>query len=174
MKPKIKIATARILALHAEFSPAELAEAYRYLESSSIGQEFGVNLRKHSFFNPETRPNKSSSILVRSKASSDLLNTLEASAPEKYRLLDELDNLLRNNKLAIRLEEIRNIATSINKDQDLGKSKKEAIPKILEALATVPADEIRAHIEHLLRRKNPNNTTDDSYIKLAKFLVRGE
>lgn len=174
MKPKIKIATARILALHAEFSPAELAEAYRYLESSSIGQEFGVNPRTPSSFNLESRQNKSSSVLARSKASLDLLNSLEASAPEKYRLLDELDNLLRNNKLAIRMEDIRNVVASINKDQDLGKSKREAIPKLLETLANVPADQIRAHIEHLVKRKDPNNATDDSYIKLAKFLVRGE
>jgi histone H3/H4 len=174
VKPKIKLAVARVLALHAEFSPAELAEAYDYLENSSLGKNFGVCSKNPRPSDLMDKPIGIRSEQERSSASAHILNALQATDQEKYRLLDELERILRSNKPAIRMDEIRRIATSIDKEKDIGKSKKEAIPKLLEVLAANPIDDIRSFARPIFRKTLSRKESDDSYNKLAKYLVRGE
>lgn len=174
MKPKIKIAVAKVLALHAEFTSAELEEAYRYLYTSAVGQLFGVGTRMPNTTDVRPRGRAVKSAPARSSASSNLLNELQKDDEEKFRILNELETMLRSSGAAISMEDIRGVATSLDKENDVGKSKRDAIPKLLQALSAYPTEDIHDRIKHLIGKKENSGADDDSYVKLAKFLVRGE
>lgn len=174
MKPKIRLAVLKVLALQAEFTPSELEEAYKFIEGSPLKNILGLDKsRRQNVSVKAARSSESKKDAVRSSASEAVLERVRRDDVGRYNLLDALEKKLRNSGLDLRLDSLRKIAFSIDKSIDLGKSKKEAIPKLLELLARVPLDDAERVVHQIYNEQKNSDSSSNKYFKLASYIVEG-
>lgn len=174
MKPRIRLAVLKVLSLQAEFSSSELEEAYKFIESSQLKDIFGLDkvVRQNSSAK-STTGSGSVKKSMRSTASEAILERVKQDDLEKYKLLDSLETQLRSSGLELKLDVIRKIAFSIDKSIDLGKSKKDAIPKFIELLARISLDDVSRIIQQISNAQESSSSNSNKYFKLASYIVKG-
>lgn len=177
MKQKTKLAVAKILALHAEFTSAEISEAYQFIRAESLDKTLGVNVGAPvSLGGSEGRHLKRDNIKktpARTSQVESILSYVSVSHPERLKALDELEYKLRQGKVFSSLDDIRKVALALDKAADLGKSRKDAIPKFVGLLAHATDDGFRDALQRVYDEQSRATSGDEGYLNLAKYLVRG-
>ena len=174
MNARVRTVVERILELRNEFEDLEILEAIRYVNSTLHQNSTGVKQPK----NRKSKTNSSRGTGARTaipKASRVVL-ALKETDPEKYDVLTDLDSLLREGKILSSLDAIRTVGASLNKSFVAGKSRKDAIPKLMKLLADLPLDQLRGVVESLLEQSSDKRRSSDeeTYSKLAAFLIHGK
>ena len=168
MKQKVKIAMEKILKLQEEFTEDELQEAMENL----LKQIFNKEMRKSSRGKKAKIPKKGNQHKPLSDSVSRAVIQLEKVDPEKYKILFEFDQLLRSGKVLKKMEDIRKIMLSIDKSFDVGKSRKDAIPRLIKMFSNMEVDRINQSIDYILRSDNNLNREDEGYRDLASFIIQ--
>jgi len=175
VKQKIKLAVAKIVALHAEFSAAEISEAYEFIRTKGIDSSLGIKLsgvQGGVSFSAVKRANKER--MARPSFVENVLAYVANDRPERLRVLDELEAKLRLGELDYSLEEIRKIVLSLDKSAVLGRSKRDAVPKLIDLLAHASDEKFREALVEVYERRPRSEDGDEGYINLAKYILRGE
>ena len=177
MKQKTKLAISKILALHSEFTNAEISEAYQFIRAESLDKLIGINIGVSVGVGAsEGRPVKKENIRkvpARSSQVESILSYVSVSHPERLKALDELEYKLRQGKVFSSLDEIRKVALALDKAADLGKSRKDAIPKIVGLLAHATDEGFKDALQRIYDEQTRTTSGDEGYLNLAKYLVRG-
>lgn len=172
MKNRVRDLITRILELREEYEDAEFLEAIEHVRTSALANSCDTPRVGRSRSNSK-QPGPPRSAFP--KASRVVL-ALKNSDPARYEILIVLDSLLRDGKIIPSVEGIRTIGASLDKSFVAGKSRKEAIPKLMTLLASLPLDQIKEIVNSLLERPhNKKDAPDDeAYSRLAAFLIQGK
>jgi len=173
VKPKIRLAVLKVLALQAEFTSSELDEAYKFIEGSQLKNILGLEKSGRRNVSVRAKINEPKKDAVRSSASEAVLERIKGGDLERYKMLDSLEKNLRTSGVDLRLDVLRRIAFSIDKSIDLGKSKKEAIPKLLDLLARIPLVDVERVIYQISNEQENSASSSNKYFKLASYIVKG-
>lgn len=170
MKRRIKQAANRILELQGEFSAEELLGAMKFLMESDLGKKSGVSITR-------TRKAKGKKRTRSRRPLADSVSraviALKDDEPEKYQILEAFDTLVRSGKALPKLESVRVLGASIDKNFTPGKSRRAAIPKLVRLLAGLPVEDLKIVVERALEDDEVAQKEDESYRELASFLIRG-
>lgn len=168
MKTKAKQAVLKIMLLQEEFTEKEIKEAVNYINSN---KKTSLNeLFKEKTNNNATQPSSDSKEFEdqESRVVQDLVNV----DPEKYKILSEVDSLIRKSAILRSNEDIKNLASKLSKNFPKTKSRKESIPKIMAILADLDISKIKTVVEEILKSNNSIGS-DSEYQKLAQYLING-
>jgi len=98
---------------------------------------------------------------------------LEHIDPEKYLVLSEFDALLRKGSVLPEVVQLKRLGKSISKTFSTKSSRREAISRLMKALAEKSLPEIRQVISNVLAA-HKDNDADSDYYKLAQFIITGK
>lgn len=101
-----------------------------------------------------------------------LLSSLRETEPEKYEVLSEFERLLKNKQVLETHEGLRRFAESLSKDFIAGKSRADSINPLLRILLPKSTVEIEREISKVASFGVRGDT--DGYLRLAKYLIKGE
>lgn len=172
MKYKIKLAVTRILSLHTEFTSGELSEAMQFIRERGLDDIFDISMvsvaskkkaRSGEFKDKSSQESK--------LGASKVLADLELKDSEKYHALAAFEGLLRSGKVLTRLDGIKKVGMSIDKDFQPGKSRKDAVPKLMNVLASLSLSDINKIISKVVDGGEDSGMLDESYQNLANFLL---
>lgn len=166
MRGRVRKAALQILLLQTEFTQSELAEAARYVSENST-DDF-LELFKDTRA-PEGR--KKPRAVAFTDQVSPAVAALEGRDVAKYELLREVDSLVRSGQILPKLEDVRKLGERISKEFDSGKSRKEAVPKLMLELSSKPTPEIRALFQEIVQTAEDGSS---EYAALASFLIHGK
>ena len=173
MKDRVSLLASRIAELEDGFSETEIRDAVRLLEhrrSSSAVQLFLLHDENVRASKKPRRKRKNKPIEdQRSKAVVDL----EHIDPEKYLVLSEFDALLRKGSVLPEVVQLKRLGKSISKTFSTKSSRREAISRLMKALAEKSLPEIRQVISNVLAA-HKDNDADSDYYKLAQFIITGK
>jgi hypothetical protein len=164
-------AALRIALIREEFSESDILEAVRLLE------EAGTTSALFSFLaRRETQPRTAGKGSNRRSGSSGssrsrALMEVEKTDPEKFRILDEFERLIRLGTILPDLEDIRKLGERLSKRFVAGKSRKETIGRLMALIADLPLETVRQVIKESL--SSVNLSRDSGYQDLANFIIRG-
>lgn len=94
---------------------------------------------------------------------------LREADPEKFRLLNELDQMIRYGKILSRFSDLKRFGEEISKAFQPKKSRKETIERIISMLAEHPLPEIEKLIQHATSFGTAGD--GDEYQRLSKFIL---
>ena len=174
MNSKILHIALQITLLKEQFLEEEILEAITLLEQNKSSSELLVylsgNKEKVVVKTLEDKNRKKKSIgEQKSKAVIDL----EQKDPAKYRVLSNFDNLVRKGVLLPQIDDLRKLGEKLNKDFVPPKSRREAISKIMNLLASFPTKKIKTIVDEL----NISEALEDKsneYQELANFIIKGK
>ncbi|RON57427.1 hypothetical protein [Pseudomonas frederiksbergensis] len=173
MKPKVKLAVTRILSLQTEFTAAELAEALNFIKAFGLDTMFNTSAleKKKNGESLASKPvgNAPSNI---KNGSARILADLETVDHDKFEALSQFEVFLRSGKLLSKLDSIRRVGVSIDKTFQTGKSRKDAIPRLIGLLAKLPLAEAKQVISRVSEEYEDAGMLDEGYQNLANFLLR--
>ena len=169
MKSRVKLAVLKILLLREEFSANELSEA---VDLISNGKTEALLAWLTGGRGPESRQTTKSVKRI-DKQQSKAVIELSDKEPELYVLLRDLDGLLRKGVLLPRLEDVRRLGGELKKDFEAGKSRKAAVPRLMDVLANEPLDRVRGLAKRLIDGAAHIGGREAEYQKLAAFLIHG-
>lgn len=163
MNTKIRQAILKILLLEEEFTKKELNEAARFMSENKIENVIDYLSRTTRTISSErkktyTKPTK-------------IIDSIKDSDKQKYKLLKELESLLQRGVLLPKLDSMKKFSSQFTKEFNAGKSRKEAIPKLIELLMSTPNLELEGIINELLKTSGQK---ESEYALLADFLIRGK
>lgn len=172
MKHKVKLAITKIISLQAEFTPSELDEAMDFIRKRGLTDLFAIpmvnatgdNLEKTASLKRNGRQESKSGV-------SKILMDLEGKDSEKYQALAAFEALLKSGEVLTRLDSIKKVGISIDKDFQLGRSRKDAIPKLMAVLANLPLAEINNIISSVKYGREDSGLLDEGYQNLANYLL---
>lgn len=170
MKSRVKLAVLKILSLREEFSEKELSEA---VDLISKGKTKNLLASLTEGRRPVSRK-IARNVKRIDEQQSRAVTELRDNEPERYELLYELDCLLRKGVLLPRLEDVRRLGGELKKDFETGKSRKIAVPRLMDVLANEPLDRARGLAKRLLAEAADVGGKDAEYQKLAAFLIHGK
>jgi len=165
MNKKTRRAILKILLLQEEFSKKELDEAVRFLSDNTEKDII-------KFLSIQAKENKvsSKSQTSFSEQTSKAVLSLKGKDQEKYEILRNFDSLLRKGELLSRLDSIKKFGAQFSKEFDAGKSRAEAIPKLISLLSDLDIDELKLIIKDVLDESGKESS---EYAELANFLIKG-
>jgi len=163
MNTKIRQVILKILLLEEEFTKKELNEAVKFMSENKIDNVIDYLSRTTKAINSERKKTNTKSI--------KLLDSLKDSDKQKYKLLKELESLLQRGILLPKLDSIKKFSSQFTKEFNAGKSRKEAIPKLIELLMSTPNVELEKIINELLKTSGQK---ESEYALLADFLIQGK
>jgi hypothetical protein len=173
MKSRVSLLAQRITAIREEFSESEIQSALKRLEKQDSASQVRAPLgsvKKTSRLRPTShRRKKKTTQDQRSKA----VIRLEHQDPEKYRVLFELDSLLRNGSVLPRVNDITRLGESLTKDFTSRGSRRDSISKLMTVLASRSFDEISTVVNAVLSNRELQNDESD-YQRLARFIITGK
>ena len=170
MRPKVKLAVEKIIALREEFNDKDLAEAVSLISSGRTDDLLTwLKIQRRPIAQKRSVPAKPSH-----SSKSKALIALRDLEPERYELLQEIDDLIRRGALLPRLEDVRRFGLGLKKDFESGKSRKDAVPRVLAVLADEPLDRMRELAKRLVEEALNASRSGDEYQKLAAFLIHGK
>lgn len=172
MKPRVKRIVDRLLDLREEFDDDEILEAMRHVcaehlnESDARHNQDSSAPQKHKRRRGSSAPPKASRVVL----------ALRKTDPERFDILTILDSLLRAGEVLPSLERIRSVGSALNKDFAAGKSRKDAIPKLMTLLVGLPVEQLQEIVKSILGESSNARygSEEEAYSKLANFLIRGE
>ena len=163
MKSRAKLAAFRILALREEFSNKEISDAIALINGGFLS----TGADSTSDRSPQSVSRRS----VVPRHESPVMKDLFERDPVRYRLLREIDVSIRSGRILPRLQDIRRIGTSIGKNFHAGKSKREAIPRLMAWLMELPTAKIEEMYNAWKHEHESDSGTGDGYQDLARFLI---
>jgi hypothetical protein len=172
VKLKVKQAVLKILSLQNEFTKGELNEAFNFIRESRIDtifDKFGPSQKSGSVRDAGVR--KSSAKPAGNERLIDL-SSFQVDDPEKLEILSMFVEGLQSGKYLSSLDSIRKFGLSLEKDFYAGKSRKDAVPKIVELVAKMPVDDVRKFVRRVIDTKEDAGMLDKGYQNLAEFLLR--
>ena len=168
MTTKSKLAALRILALREEFSERELRVALSLAEGlSGVWAHQGEKQKRASAQSVRAH----TTTLTGSK--SRVVTELRERDPDRYSILSTIDHSIRLGSILPRMSDIRRVGCSINKGFVSGKSKKDAIPRLMETLAKLSVPELEHAYETWKREMPSHKGRNTEYDELAEFLIKG-
>ena len=165
MKTRIRRAVLKILLLQEEFTKQELAEAVGIVADNRVADLIDFLSKPKS----TSRNPKPSGPSV-SESESRVIKGLRETDSAKYGILKEIDSLLRTNKLLGQMNSIRKIGTQLDKGFDPGKSRKDAVPRFVELLASLPIEQLEEIAADIV---GESHGSGDDFEKLANYLIHG-
>lgn len=169
MSGKVRQAVLRILLLTQEFSPAELAEAASLISGQT--EDDLLDFLKRLPSKQKSTPSQSEESKTRTNGETRALRELKAVDEEKYNILREFDSAIREGAILKTLDDIRTFVRTISKDFDPGKSRKEALGRLMTLLAEMDIDSIQAVLTKLPSQPNDE---ENSYHRLANQILSGQ
>lgn len=169
MKSRINLAVLKILSLKEEFNERELLEAVQIISEGRTEDLLSWLAESNR---PDSKKTSAGARKLVGQQSRAVIE-LKDKEPERYELLSELDDLLRKCVLLPRLEDIRRFGEDLSKTFEAGKSRKEAIPRLMEILANEPMDRLKGLSRRLLDEVSNMGGKEAEYEKLASFLMHG-
>jgi hypothetical protein len=169
MSGKVRQAVLRILLLTQEFTREELAEAATLISGQPEEDllAFLERLERTPHKTANARPIKSKAT---TNGESRALQGLKSVDEEKYQILRDLEIAIREGAVLAALDEFRAFARTIAKNFNPGKSRKEALGRLMALL--VPMD--TASIREFIAKIPPKATeTDNSFRQLANQILSG-
>jgi len=171
MNSRIKQAVLRILLLEEEYTEEEIREAIKLIQNDrqeSLLIKYWADLN-HGI---SKKKNQQKSTKPFDQQVSKAVLQIKEKEPDKYKVLLELDGLLRKGLVLQSINDIKAFVSKISKDFPKIKSRKDSIPKLITLLANKPLTDIKTLLEEIL--KQTDSSTDDSdYQRLAQYLING-
>ena len=168
METRARLAALRILALREEFSKAELHDALSLAEQVSVALGSKKPTR-HAKILDSVQAN----IRSLSGSESRVVTELRQRDPDRYSILSEIDRSIRLGSMLPRLSDIRRAGCSLDKGFAGGRSKKDAIPRLMAKLAQLSIPELQQTYEIWKHETLGYGDADTEYDDLADFLIRG-
>ena len=172
MKLKVKQAVIKILSLQNEFTKGELIEAFDFIRESRIDTIFddGRANRKGGT-GRDAGARRVSAKSAGGERVIDLSN-FQIDDPEKLEVLSVFVTGLESGKYLSSLDSIRKFGLSLEKSFYAGKSRKDAVPKLVELVAKMPVDDVKKFVRRVIDTKEDAGMLDKGYQNLAEFLLR--
>ena len=172
MNSRLSVLARRITAIKKEYSEREIEAALKLLEEQ--GSQLRVFGSLATVPTVSSRRSKSHRLKKsiqeqRSKAVIKLQN----EDPDKYRILSEFDSLLRKGAVLPRVNDIKCLGESLNKDFTSRSSRRDAISKLMDTLAVRSLKEIRTVVSAVLSNDELDRKESD-YQRLADFIITGK
>lgn len=172
MKDRVSLLASRIAEIEEGFSENEIRQAVDLLKHrrlSSAVQEF----LRHDERAPSKKPRRKRKSKPIEDQRSKAVVDLEHKDPEKYAILSEFDAALRKGSVLPEVIELKRLGKSLSKTFSTKSSRREAISKLMKALAEKPLSEIRQVVMSSLST-HQDNDKDSDYYKLAQFIITGK
>jgi hypothetical protein len=170
MNRKVRLAVLRILILLEEFSPEELAEAVSHINGQPTEDLLGYLARSTSSSKDSSAPRPHGPGLS-TEGETLALQALKSTDTEKYQILKDLEGAIREDRALKSMGEVRKFATLLDKDFNPGKSRKEALGRLIALLAKMDIAAIRTAIGKM---PMTSDGTADSFRRLANQLISGQ
>lgn len=167
MKKRVRQALLRIRLLQEEFSKKELADAVEILSEGDAEHLLDYLKTKKSTGN--TNADKSSRPLA--KRSSRVVEELRSKDPERHAILAEFESMLQQGMLLPTMSDLRRLGTTVSKDFQAGKSRKETILRLMRVLAPMPLEPMKRMIREVTDQQGGAPEADSSYGRLARYLM---
>ena len=165
MNKRVRQAVLKLMLLQEEFTNKELAEA-----ADVVSSDIGEFLREQR---PKRRAARAPASTSTADQRSKIVRRLKDSDPQRYSILSEFELMLRRQEPPPSLEDIRHIGRAISKDFLPGKSRKEAIPRLMTLLVKMPPEMLREKLSKVLDNVQLGEGYESSYQKLAQYLIQG-
>lgn len=162
-------ASLRLLLLLEEFTDNEIIEAIELIESD-LDSNNPLLKYLHKTTKRKSTTSKPSANKSKEPLCSRVVLDLEKTDKEKFIVLSKIDKLIREGKVLKNLADIKKIASQISKNFPSVKSRKEAIPKFMELLASMPINETTNIVETIMQSQR-SNISESEYHELASFLI---
>lgn len=163
----------RIALLREEFSEQEIAEAIKLLQKHSSSSELLAYLstRQDKAISSSLKKQDRKTKSTNEKRSRAIIE-LEQKDPEKHEILSEFDNLVRQENLLPRMDDLKRFGEHLEKSFVAPKSRHEAISKIMSLLSKLSVDDIKTIVSRV--NKNEATEQESAYQDLANFLIEGK
>ncbi|WP_133511529.1 hypothetical protein [Candidatus Thiosymbion oneisti] len=169
MKKRVRQAAMRLTLLQEEFTKSELDEAVSFLSNHKT-----EDLLEYFRETKVTAGTASARSLAEdTDRLSKAVQDLETSDPEYYRILSEFEPMVRKGEVLSSLDEVKRLGTTISKNFEPAKSRKDTIPRLMALLAKMPFDEMKETIHKVTERAKPADKSNSSYARLAEYLIDG-
>jgi hypothetical protein len=170
MNTRLSSLTRRITAIKRDFSKSEIQSAVKLLEKQDSASPLLPYLSNARKAKRHVKP-RSTRKPIQDQRSRAVIR-LEHKDREKYRLLSELDSLLRAGTVLPRVNDIKRLGESLTKDFTARSSRRESISKLMEILSTRSLHEIGRVVEVVLRNDKLDTRKSD-YERLSDFIITG-
>lgn len=172
MKSKAIQAALKILLIQEEYNASEINEAISLIKSDGESTPlFSFLASENGKSQTKDRSKKAKKNI--SEQSSQILMDLKKNDHGKFQILSEFDSLLRKGLILKGVNDIKMLAAKISKEFPAVKTRRDAIPKLVELLLQLPNDEIRKVIEEALAEAKLSIESSE-YQELAHFLIKGQ
>jgi hypothetical protein len=168
MNRRVRQAVMRIMLLTDEFSSEELTEAVALIGGQK--DEDLLSFVKRLSPSPRRASESRSSESHGARGESRALQDLKAVGGEKYEVLRDFERALREGSLLKTLDDFRAFGKHLEKAFTPGKSRIQALGRLMAILVTMDLDSIKTAIA-----KTPSRSSegDDSYRRLANQIMSG-
>lgn len=169
MNRRVRQAVLKILLLKEEFSTQELAEAIALIDGGEDEEVLAI-LKSMA---PEPRERVapcSPRAQFSRRGETRVLQDLKHTNREKYEVLREFETLIREGGTLQTLDEFRAFGKILAKDFSPGKSRKEALVRLMTLLAQMDLESVRAALARL-----PASSVDEAtaFHRLADKIISG-
>jgi hypothetical protein len=169
MSKRVKQAILRIMLLLEDFSPDELREAVSHV-AGRRAEDLLAFLNHLSGGVHKARTHGSKSASAAGQGHTHAVAALRHADPDKYQLLAEFEARVRNGEILATLDDFRSIGKLLGKEFQPGKSRKEALGRLMAVLAHMDLDSIGRVIRLAPADKG---RADEAYQRLADRIIRG-
>jgi len=167
MNKRIRQAALELMLLQEKFTKKELDEAF-----SLVSKDGNATLIRLLSAPPTEQPARRETNKKTGNGLSKAVQELKETDPKRYELLTAFEEKLRQETILPTLSGIRRVGASFSKEFQAGKSRKEAIPRLMAMLAAVPLDTLQEKLDRVVNRVH-RASDDNSYQDLAHFLMYG-
>lgn len=172
MNSRILQIALKIALLIEEYSESDIVEAVKLLEEKGVSSFLFEYLGGRKALSKTSKKSSRKTKRIDEQRSKAVIR-LEQKAPDKYRILSELDSLLRKGSVLPNLEDVIRLGERLSKDFAPKKSRKEAISKLMVLLAERPFDEIRQIFDSIVSSPASSEKRSE-YQELAQFIITGK
>jgi hypothetical protein len=171
MKRRVDQAVLRIALLIEEFSESELDEAVGLLKQHGVGVPSLLSYLGGKRSGQAEKNLPSVKGAQRTPSAQGRLHEFQTTDPEKYEVLNEFQERLRNGTVLADFDEMKKFGSIISKAFVPRKSRKETIPALIACMAERPLIELN---EILGKLSSYEGSADGGYQELAEFIIKGK
>lgn len=171
MNTRLSLLTRRIAAIEKDFSKREIESAVKLLEQRESESPLLSNLSAVKKGKRRAKSRRTKKTLQEQRSRSVM--RLQHKDRDKYRVLSELDSILREGRVLPRVSDIKRLGESLTKDFVARSSRRDSISKLMDVLATKPLHEITTVVEAVMSNDSLDGGKSD-YERLADFIITGK
>jgi hypothetical protein len=169
MNPRARRAALTILLLKEEFSPTELAEAVSLI-SGHEGEDLLAYLSRAGSGPHGPSPPHSKGGGLNARGETRALQEVKQADAEKYVVLRDFETLIREGRVLRTLDDFRAFGIVLGKDFTPGKSRKDALGRLMAVLAKMDLESIRSAIAKAPSRSGEE---ENAFRRLANQIISG-